>query len=450
MLGWLVLVSCAQSNGANVREHDGAPEAGPQDAPYIDGGPIDPSEGGACAGELQQATLSPFDLLALVDRSGSMALGGGGAISKWAALKAAFGQLVKLPLAQDLGLGLQYYALPVAGIGGECTKNADCGQYGPCIRNKICSDGSDANEQCETDADCTPGASCLPLAVCGYDPIHDLSCSDVGQFCDNGALCSLPVRYCTKRWSCDPETYANPKVAMLPIAGNASALLESLYTTLPEGENPLGPALSGALGHVRGWADAHPERGAGVLVFTDGDPGAYSCLPDADAQIQLAKDAFEATPPVRTFVIGIIGTGGSKQAKLDFIHALATAGGTTAFVADETKDLAQQFLEALTQIRRDTILQCEFPLPEASAQLDYFQVNLEFSESGDGPAETIPYVKDAAACTQETGGWYYDQDPAQGGVPTKIVTCLSTCDALKAAVLGRIELRVGCATVVPR
>jgi hypothetical protein len=51
-------------------------------------------------------------------------------------------------------------------------------------------------------------------------------------------------------------------------------------------------------------------------------------------------------------------------------------------------------------------------------------------------------VTGASACDDQPGGWYYD-DPAQ---PARILTCPSTCSALKRG--GTVDIQLECPTVI--
>jgi hypothetical protein len=92
-----------------------------------------------------------------------------------------------------------------------------------------------------------------------------------------------------------------------------------------------------------------------------------------------------------------------------------------------------------------TSLPCTFniPPPPTGQTLDFKAVNLVYTPTGQS-ATTIPFVGSMAACTA-AGGWYYD-NPA---MPTQLIACPSTCDALKADATGMINVAFGCATVIP-
>ena len=57
-------------------------------------------------------------------------------------------------------------------------------------------------------------------------------------------------------------------------------------------------------------------------------------------------------------------------------------------------------------------------------------------------------VKDRASCSPTKGGWYYDADPAAGGAPQTISVCDSTCAQMKADPAGRVDILLGCKTVI--
>ena len=100
---------------------------------------------------------------------------------------------------------------------------------------------------------------------------------------------------------------------------------------------------------------------------------------------------------------------------------------------------------ALNQIR-SAALACEdlIPQPAEGDTINYGQINVDHTPAG-GNANTIFFVPSAGDCDMDTGGWYYDVDPAQG-TPTKILACPSTCDDLKQG--GQVDIVVGCDTII--
>lgn len=120
---------------------------------------------------------------------------------------------------------------------------------------------------------------------------------------------------------------------------------------------------------------------------------------------------------------------------------IAEAGGTTEgiFVADGA-NTTQDLLDALGAIRGE-ILDCDFPLPEASGgvEVEPALVNVNFTPSS-GTKSRLVQVSGEPGCAN--GDWYYDD--VQN--PTRIVLCKSTCDAVTADAMAGLEILLGCKT----
>ena len=128
---------------------------------------------------------------------------------------------------------------------------------------------------------------------------------------------------------------------------------------------------------------------------------------------------------------------------------IAQAGGTgRPYVITTGQNVEQMFLGALDSIRT-TALTCEFKLPTASggAGVDLTRVNVRYTAAG-GQATTVVNVPNAQACDDTRGGWYYDVDPTGGGKPASIITCPATCDQLKMDQAGKVDIVLGCRTIV--
>ena len=140
-------------------------------------------------------------------------------------------------------------------------------------------------------------------------------------------------------------------------------------------------------------------------------------------------------------MIGVFGSDDTDaQTNLDTI---ASGGGTeAAFIIDTSQNVAEQFLDALNEIR-GTALACEFqiPAPASGQTLDYGLVNVDFTE---GANKTRIYkVSDATACGA-SGGWYYDSATA----PTRIILCPASCASARAAMKASVDVQLGCKTDV--
>src|SRR6185436_7704197 len=88
-------------------------------------------------------------------------------------------------------------------------------------------------------------------------------------------------------------------------------------------------------------------------------------------------------------------------------------------------------------------LACEFVVPTpTSGEPDFEKVNVQYTPTG-GSSEIVGQVPNVDGCTTD-GGWYYD-DPAN---PTTILLCPATCDVAKADPTGKIDVLLGCKTII--
>jgi hypothetical protein len=210
------------------------------------------------------------------------------------------------------------------------------------------------------------------------------------------------------------------------------------------GRTPTGPALRGALSHAGNWAANHPEDVVIAVLATDGLPS--ECDPQDIAQVAaIAADGLAGSPSVRTFVIGVFARADTESpANLD---AIARAGGTTsALLVDATGDVTTQFTAALDAIR-GAVISCEFQLPASSGgqMLDLDRVNVEIAN--DAEVTQLVYVESQAGCSAASG-WHYDVVPSAGSRPQKNVLCPSVCDSLHARAGARVNLQIGCQTLL--
>jgi hypothetical protein len=77
--------------------------------------------------------------------------------------------------------------------------------------------------------------------------------------------------------------------------------------------------------------------------------------------------------------------------------------------------------------------------------IDFGKVNMHYT--GSAGEQTIVYTAGADGCDPNSGGWYYDVDPAAGR-PARVVVCSATCQMFKADPNPSVELGFGCTTVV--
>jgi hypothetical protein len=177
-----------------------------------------------------------------------------------------------------------------------------------------------------------------------------------------------------------------------------------------------------------------------VLLITDGEPepppsGMCGAVDPLDAK---AIDGIAATAlaqyGVKTFVVGLPGV------NVGFANDLAKAGGTDSAIVIANVDVQKQFQAALAKVRGEG-LGCEFPLPpQADGKMySYDQVNVRYT-TGAGMAQDLSR---SPGCKSGMG-WDYD-DPAK---PTKVVLCSSVCDAVKADGLAKVDVVLGCPTIL--
>jgi hypothetical protein len=427
-----------------------------------------------CATYSEEAKRIPLDLYFMLDTSGSMADLVGDRQSKWNQVSAAIVDFVRDPASAGLGVGLQYFPVLASGPPGSCTSNAQCGGWGPCVA-RICDDGTGA--PCDSDADCF-GASCIPIANCEYD--GNTLCQAPGTSCGADAngfalgACQAVVPSCANADSCAEQDYETPAVGIAALPGIADAVALSLASHAPHGATPTPAALKGAIDGARSYASANPGHTVVAVLATDGmpnevlDPSSPQCAaapqgsgagpsPVEKEVAQIAASGLLGVPAVKTFGIGVFTPDDIASGTLT-LDQIASAGGTSQPFVIQTDatgpTVEQQFTAALNAIR-GIALPCQFqvptPAPGTSEIANFNAVNVRFT-AGSGDVTTIPYVETSIECDPPnggpTGGWFYDVDPAEGGTPTTIDACPATCSMLQSDQGGRVDVVLGCRTVV--
>jgi hypothetical protein len=470
----LVLVAAC---GAGSAERAGVDRDGATSSPDSGGSiTIHPPDGGdfdsggiladsdICSEQVQVAEPVPVDLLLLVDASSSMLDVAAGGRTKQELVRDALVAFVRDPRSAGLGVGLQYFPLPPE---TECATDADCGPFNSaagkpewwgCRTPMVCSPPhaplGTAFNVCATataQEDCFLRAtSCVPI---GYCSVTGWPCTDLGQACETGRAgdtCTRYPRVCNASLICNPAMFRNLAVPIGDLPSAADTLVSELSAREPSGSTPMGPAVEASLAHLTERASSHPERTAALVLATDGAP--QGCGPaDAVATIAMRLSAAAAMrPSITTYVIGVIDPNDPNQTTAgQALSELARAGGSgMPFMVSPTQNLTQTFLAALEQIR-GRALPCEFTIPIKDVPaLDFGRVNLRFR--GAGGERDIFYVGKADRCDPLLGGWHYDVEPGPGQTPARVITCPATCAALKSDAQGRIDLRFGCKTLVPR
>jgi hypothetical protein len=406
----------------------------------------------ACATATQRAQQVPLDIYVMMDSSGSMTdvIAPNSTTTKWDAVRDAIIAFLQDPQSAGIGVGLQYFPQVQPNVPDSCDTDGNCNSFGPCDIIRTCS-MTPTVTTCNTNADCTRGqGTCVRLGVCG---VSNGYCSPAGQqySCSSAAGDGcLPIAgYCHGRDRCETAPYAAPSVEVAALPGAATALIASLNRKMPDGLTPTAGALSGAVMHAQALARANPTHKVVVLLATDGLPS--ECDPyDIAGVAAIASAAQAGTPAISTYVIGVFAPAEMTSAQMN-LNTLAAAGGTgSAFlISTGNANVSQAFVSALNSVRSSG-LSCQYEVPKTTGdggQIDYFSVNVQFT-SGSGQAITVGNVKDRASCSATKGGWYYDVDPATGAAPQTISICDTSCAQMKADPAGRIDILLGCKTVI--
>lgn len=440
----------------------------------------------ACLSEVREAEGIDLDLFVMLDRSGSM-IGQTGSLTKWGAVTAALSQFLDNPETAGIGVGLGVFPHTAETAPLNCLTDDDCGTFGPCVIEGQCpfvnpvthypitcsilapcvhpedpdADGYCKNapeHACVAGTDC-PGneGACVDIAcsdgLCEDDTGQQYACR-VGTRCvrPNGSDlgdCEPRHGYCFGGDTCTSDSYAEPTVPITLGAERNDSIQQQLETIDPGGGTPTTPALQGALQYARDWKLDHPERAIAVILATDGFPS--ECIDTSAADpvgpvLTAARDGARATPPVRTYVVGVFSGDEATFGARDILNSMAKAGETDrAYLVDADGNVGDEFLLALQQIS-STAIACEFQLA-ADEDIDFGTVNLRLT-LGNGDEIQLGNIGDASNCEDKGEfGWYYEQSE-DGGAPSRIRVCPQVCDLFAHTGRGRVDLQIGCATLL--
>jgi Mg-chelatase subunit ChlD len=229
--------------------------------------------------------------------------------------------------------------------------------------------------------------------------------------------------------------YTQLTVPIAPAAGNAAPIGAALGILIPNQNTPTEQALTGTYTAAKAYIAANPGRSVAVVLVTDGMP--FACGNDQTGAVSatLAKGAFDGTPSIETYVVGL-----GNVTTLDAI-ALAGTGGATHYI-EANADATQKILDLLKLV--STMITCDYTIPTNGRTLDYKLVNVQAKVGDAGPMQKVYKVSNASGCAAARGGWYYDVDLP--GTPTKITLCSETCEPLKAQPGSALQVLIGCAT----
>ncbi|AUX36468.1 MULTISPECIES: vWA domain-containing protein [Sorangium] len=369
--------------------------------------------------------------------------------------------LHRLSLASLLGLaaaaGLHGACAPDSGIGAASSSSEGAGSGGDLDPDGGLLSDAPIDTRPDPDAACglvTEEAIAVPLNL--YIMMDKSSSMEGGKwdsakvgltaFVNNARFAGVRValrffpRAADAVPACDQNAYKPPLVPFGPLPDNAGAIVDAIEDESPDGlSTPIYPALGGALLEGIEMAQNHPGEASAVLLVTDGKPQgpAAQCggaNPEDPAAIAaLAAAGARYRPPVRTFVIGLPGVDQS------IANQIAAAGGTDAAVLVASTNIAVEFQSALAKVTGQA-LPCEYEVPSevAGGQIAFNDVNVLFGLDG-APQEILPQ---SPGC--DGPGWRYDNPSS----PTALVLCPDTCGAARNASVAKIQILLGCETVL--
>jgi len=285
--------------------------------------------------------------------------------------------------------------------------------------------------------------ACLgPNLVDRWTPVKTAFLNFIGAPAAAGI--GVGIQYFSNGDSCDANAYFNPDVPIAPLPGNAQAITNSLNNHRPTGLTTTAPALQGAINQAVDFKRKNPTHVAIVVLVTDGQPNLCG---DKNAVIAAAQAGLAGNPSVKTYVIGITAEGAACWAdtnppNVPDLDAVANAGGTqTALIVDSTQNTAgQQFLDKMEQIRKSSVLPCDFAIPKPRTGLPNFnEVKVSWTPGGAGSAtKPLPKVTNEAACNGD--GWFFDNNSS----PKSIRLCPASCATVTADKQGALNVTLGC------
>jgi hypothetical protein len=412
--------------------------------------PLGPEES-ECATQSIVAERLPLGLTIMMDSSGSMleltaSASVASQTSKWEAATSALTGFFNDRQSAGLSVALQYFPILRETVPASCLSEPACGAHGPCLRLKGCLVTSGQIPSCGTSADCGMGQTCEIVGSCDGTTSNACFPSQKTACGDRPELCKAFPGVCEGETHCDPSSYATPEVAAAPLPGGARPLVASLTARKPRGLTPTAAALAGALTHARSLVEKAPDERVAVLLVTDGLPTVCKPRDIASIASMVRTLTMVGGKRIPLFVIGVFAED-ERQVATQNLNALARAGGTpSAYVLGATQHLTSAFKEALNEVRAAAFA-CEYRLsvPNVS-ETDFGKVNVQFT-SRVGQRSVIYHVKDQASCHPTLGGWYYDKDP-MAGTPQTVTVCDKSCEVLRADARGRVDIVLGCKTVV--
>lgn len=402
--------------------------------------------GPACIPFRTRADLATLDIFVLLDSSGSMEQVTAGGFTKAEAIAEALAGFVEAPESSGVGVGLSFFPVEDTSIPSFCTNDAQCGgEVGSCFAPDVCIPGGTL---CREGSMCADGGNCEPLGRCAGRRDFEF-CFPVDSICGGGDRC-VDAGLCENRTSCAADDYARPTVDLGLLPAASAAFVRALEGQELGGSTPTLPALSGALDRARARGVESPGSKVIVLLATDGFPAAcddalpdpFDEAPDASAGIPAVVSVAQAgvEDGIDTFVVGVFEPEQEAEARENF-RRIAEAGGTDeALVIRTDEDVSGQLLDALNALRGD-VRTCVYAIPAEGAVPDPRDLQVRLLSGG--AATELRRVDDQSGCDAREGGFFFQQDIADGARPGYVELCQSSCVSAARPEVN-VEMQAGC------
>jgi hypothetical protein len=239
----------------------------------------------------------------------------------------------------------------------------------------------------------------------------------------------FPISNSGSAASCVVDDYAVPSVPLDGSVGQRD-LPDAIAAQTLEGGAPMVQALEGALRYVRSFKP-DPSSGvvsrtpASVALISDGAP--TGCSGSVAAAAAIARDAYQASPRILTFVVGV----GPESAELE---PIAQAGGTHRVFRGGPTDLHDAF-ERITR----THALCEIAVIDRIRAADFHRIRVRTRLRNSDNFEIAARVSNGSSCGA-AGGWFSEPEAD----PTMLLLCPSTCAAVVDAPASQVVVGLDC------
>ncbi len=223
--------------------------------------------------------------------------------------------------------------------------------------------------------------------------------------------------------ACDPLNYTNPVAVYDGSNFNATSMLSLVAMLEPAGDNPLVPAVAGALQGIVEQRSTSTETPDQLVLVLGSMPD--QCIEDPSLEVvaTLVRQARELEPPILTSVVAV-------GDDLD-VDPIAEAGGTKPFRIDGSDEelLLVRALNAGQTCHGVLPSSERLRLPAGPEDGPIQRIEVYVTLGGDGGSvEAVPQLASASDCLDSAQGGWYLPDPAD---PSQIALC--DCTLLRAS-----------------